>query len=181
MHRNQLITALALLLAAAAVSAQPRLSNEDCEILAQAVKDHVWRAATEAKLERAAPRPLAMPLGGSSHRVCRRTAEVTTRAFTEALALFGLTIGWEPPDPGDYCLSVHREQCYPGVDDPLVPHARVAFVYEAWLGVRGAVESLMPAGSAGNVAVFSKASLDQALASHLDRSVAAPLYARRVR
>jgi hypothetical protein len=89
-----------------------------------------------------------------------------------------MVIGWEPPDPGDYCLSGDLSQCYPGLDDPHVPRSGLAFLYETWHGVSSAVQSLMPAGSTAGVAVFSEASLDEALASQLDRSVAAPLFAR---
>ncbi len=180
MSRIPPIAALALLAGAAAAAAQPELSNEDCEVLAKTVREYVWRAATEAKPAPSAVRPLAAAFGGD-RRVCRRTAEVTTRAFTQAFRSFSLAIGWEPPDPGDYCLSGDLSQCYPGLDDPSVPRSRLAFVYEAWHGVSSAVQSLMPAGSAGGVAVFSEASLEQALAAQLDRSVAAPLFARRLR
>ena len=177
MSGNPLIAALALLLVAAAAGAQPALSDDDCELLAKAVREHVWRAATEAKPRPAVAGPLAAAFG-AERRVCRRTAEVTTRAFTQAFRSFGMVIGWEPPDPGDYCLSGDLSQCYPGLDDPHVPRSRVAFVYETWHGVSSAVQSLMPAGSTAGVAVFSEASLDEALASQLDRSVAAPLFAR---
>ncbi|MGH7130202.1 MAG: hypothetical protein ACREIV_16655, partial [Planctomycetaceae bacterium] len=110
---------------------------------------------------------------------CRNTIEVTTRAFTQALAALNMPVRWnEPRDPGDYCLSGDLSQCYPGPypGRPTLPPNRLAFVYDAWQGVRNAVASQMPIGTTGNVAAFTTASLSAALSSHLDAAVDGPLY-----
>jgi hypothetical protein len=178
MHGKHVCAAL-LLLAASAAGAQPWLSKEDCDVLAKSVTRHVWLAATEPRLA-ASARAGTADLGGTERRICRFPAEVTTRAFGEALAAFNLAIGWEPPDPGDYCLSGDLEQCYPNVaPEPRVSAGQLAFVYEAWQGVRAAVRSFTPAGS--GAAVFTADALDAALRTELGASVATPLYARPVR
>lgn len=172
-------SALASLLAPVPSFAQPWLSNEDCDVLAKAVRQHVWLAATEAKLDQSEPPVATLAIGATDRLVCRRTVETTTRAFRESLGTFNLSIGWEPPNPGDYCLSGDLSQCYPEVGPfPRIPATRMAFVYEAWHGVRDAVQSLMPHGATGGVAVFSASSLDAALSARLRQSVQAPLHAR---
>lgn len=182
MHRNRFAACLALLLASGISAAQPWHSNEDCEVLARAIEQQVFRAATEARLERSAPPVARLAIGATDPPVCRRAVEVTTRAFGDALAAFSLSIEWERPEPGDYCRRGDLDQCYPGVTPlPRVPATRVAFVYEAWSGVRTAVQGLMPSGSRAGVAVFSASSLESALGRELRRSVNAPLHARAAR
>ncbi|MGH8195048.1 MAG: hypothetical protein ACREQ8_11695 [Woeseiaceae bacterium] len=81
-------------------------------------------------------------------------------------------------NPGDYCLSGDLSQCYPGEEPgtPMLPSNQRAFVHDAWKGVRNAVASQMPLGTASGVSTFTSASLDLALSSHLNASVDGPLY-----
>lgn len=169
-----------LVLAPLSASAQPVLSDESCDLLARLVKQRVHLAATQVSMDRAESSSLrrAIDVAATTRHVCTRTAEITTRAFGEALAALNMQIGWEPPHPGDYCWSGNLDQCYPGLEpgDPRLPANRLAFVYDAWQGVRDAVQSQIPGGAAGGVAVFSVASLDAALASRLGETVEGPLH-----
>lgn len=179
MKQVNLACVLLLVLAPFATPAQPMLSNEDCDVLEKLVKRHVWLAATEIRI-RPAKRSLRLADTGLARRhICRRTPEVTTRAFGEALAALNMSIFREPPNTGDYCSSGDLDQCYPGrmPDQPHLPGTRLAFVYDAWQGVRDAVQAHVKAGS-GGVALFSGASLDAALNRSLAESVEGPLHAR---
>lgn len=178
MHKFCIAAALLVVAVPLAATAQPVLSNEDCAVLDELVRKHVWFAATESRGERPV-RALGAMVGATRRHVCRRTVEVTTRAFTEALASLNLSIGWEPPNPGDYCLSGDFDQCYPSgrPGGRHLPAGRLAFVYDAWQGVRDAVRSHMLPGGA-DVSVFSAASLDDALAARIGERVEGPLHAR---
>lgn len=179
MKQVNLACALLLVLAPFATPAQPVPSNDDCDVLEKLVKQHVWFAATEIRIQPAKRSLRLADTGSASRHVCPRTPEVTTRAFGDALAALGMSIFWEPPNPGDYCWSGDLDQCYPEgrPGQPRLPGARLAFVYDAWQGVRDAVRSHVKAGS-GGVAVFSAASLDAALDRSLAESVEGPLHSR---
>jgi hypothetical protein len=182
MIKASIEAAALLVLAPVAAFARPAAHPDGCAVLASLVKDRVYLAATELSMKRERDLPRSRIVKGRAaaapRHVCDRTAEITTRAFGEALAILNMAIGWEPPNPGDYCLSGDLSQCYPGLEpgDPRLPASQIAFVYDAWRGVRDAVRSQMPAGSARGVAVFSTASLDAALALRLGQSVEGPLW-----
>lgn len=180
MNKGYLAIALLLMLAPAVGAAQPLRSNEACAVLDKLVKKHVWLAATQISMERASVSRRPSDIRPATRHACRRTVEVATRAFGEALAALSMPIGWEPPNPGDYCLSHYLSQCYPGPvpGEPALPPGSLAFVYDAWQGVRDAIQAQMPRGGAHGVAVFSPGSLDAALASRLSESVEGPLYSR---
>lgn len=179
MKQVNLACVLLLALAPVAAPAEPMLSNEDCEVLEKLVKRHVWLAATEIRIQPAQRSLRLADTDADARHVCRRTAEVTTRAFGEALAALNMPIFWEPPNPGDYCWSGDLDQCYPrGRPGRTRPWGgKLAFVYDAWQGVRNAVQSQVKPGS-GGVAVFSAGSLDVALDRSLAESVEGPLHSR---
>lgn len=173
----------------AAAQAQDVGPEDGCAALGELVAASVHVAATQYELS---PAALEGRLRGTridhSGRVasrvakgqaCSATVEMVTRAFSRGMAGLNLPVSWNlPPHPGDYCWSGDLSECYPSEDPtvPALPPGRLAFVYDAWNGVRRAVASRMPRGTGGRVSSFTEASLAEALSSNLDRSVDGPLY-----
>jgi hypothetical protein len=161
--------------------------DDGCEVLTELVRSGVHASATEFAIARPAARIHSSGRRGAvgstlaGRQACANTAEVTTRAFSEALSALSMPVSWnrEPPmDRGDYCLSHDLRQCYPSqypLYAPLGPN-QLAFVYDAWKGVRNAVASQMPFGTARGLSQFTPASLDTALSRNLQSSVDGPLY-----
>lgn len=180
MAKGNLAAGMIAMLAATGTLAQPARSDSGCSTIATLVQESVFRAATEY-------RP-ALPQTSSEHsgqartltyrQACLRTVEVTTDAFTRALADLGLSIGWYPPHPGDYCWSGDLSQCYPGPvpGEPALPPGQLAFVHDAWKGVQNAVVSHMRRGTASGVSTFTAESLEAALWSNLQLTVEGPLH-----
>lgn len=180
MTKGNMATGLVLMLAASVTLAQPLRSDDGCSALAALVHESVYRAATEYKPE--------LPQSKSSsslqaraltyRQACFRTVEVATGAFTRALADLGLSIGWYPPHPGDWCWSGDLAECYPGPQpgEPALPPNQRAFVYDAWKGAQNAIVSHMRQGSASGVTTFTTDSLEAALWSNLQLTVSRPLY-----
>lgn len=176
------------LLVLSMLAAEADARGEDgCTLLDEMVRGSVHAAATEY-LQDTGSRALARAGGrragavGQVHAVpftCRAPVEVVTRAFGRALSGLGMPVAWNvPPHPGDFCWSGDLGQCYPG-DAPGVralPPERLAFVHDAWKGVRRAVTMHMPRGTAGGVASFSEASLAGELSLRLRESVEGPLH-----
>jgi hypothetical protein len=180
MAKRTFATAL-LLLASATSSGQPSRPDDGCAVLRQQVQNGVYAAAMQFEVDRAGLSNGRNSLSPSLARkqLCRNTVEATTRAFGEALAALNMRVTWnEPMNPGDYCLSGDLSQCYPGPrpGEPMLPPNRLAFVYDAWQGVRQAVASQMPLGTTSNIAAFTPASLDAALSANLNATVEGPLY-----
>ena len=181
--------AIAVVLATAFGAANASTANaaDGCDILEELVRKSVHASATEYRTDGPAPRTLSFGRGGSvgstvsGNQACPNTAEVTTRAFSQALGALNMPIAWNrrgPMDPGDYCLSGDLIQCYPSQYPlhPSLPPHRLAFVFDAWKGVRTAVAAQMPFGSATGFAQFTSDSLEIALSSNLRSSVDGPLY-----
>ena len=153
------ILATAALLAVAAAPTLPAHADDGCEVLKERVKARVYASATEFAIDRPAVRVHTFNRGGavgsiiSGRQTCGSTIEVTTKAFSESLASLNMPVGWNgqsPMDRGDYCLSHDLRQCYPS-QSPLFPSLspnQLAFVHDAWRGVRDAVASQMPYGPA---------------------------------
>jgi hypothetical protein len=183
MAKGKFATAVFLVLASFAAYAQPGRSDDGCALLGQLVRNSVHLAATQFGLESPRQRLAARARSGvapavANRKVCRNTTEAATRAFREAIAGLNMSIRWNAPmDRGDYCLSHKLSQCYPGWEpgDP-VPGNQLAFVHDAWKGVRRGVESQMPFGGANGVSQFTAESLDAALAAQLSETVDGPLY-----
>lgn len=182
MAKGKIATGVVLLLASISTFAQPGRSDDGCALLGKLVRNSVHLAATQYGLERPRHRLAGGARAGiaaaTPRQVCSNTTEATTRAFRQALAGLNLQIRWNAPmNPGDYCLSADLSQCYPGSEsgDRIAPNL-LAFVYDAWNGVRHGVASQMPFGAASGVSQFTAASLDSALSSSLSRSVDGPLY-----
>ena len=179
MAKGKIAAGVVLLLGGSATFAQPARAADGCSLLDTLVQESVYRAATEYRpmlRQDKAERPLRsrVPV---YRQACLRTGEVTTGAFTRAMARLGITIGWYPPHPGDFCWSGDLSQCYPdrSPDGPGLPPNQLAFVYDAWKGVRHAVTSHMQQGSSG-VATFTAESLEKSLRSNLQSTVEGPLY-----
>jgi hypothetical protein len=180
MSRGIIATGLALVLAASAALAQPAGSDDGCSTLAALVQESVYRAATEYKPELPQSRTMSAKQSRTPtyRRACFRTVEAATGAFTRALADLGIRIGWDPPDPGDYCWSGDLAECYPGRQpgEPALPPNQLAFVRDAWKGVQYAIVSHMRQGSASGATTFTTDSLEAALWSNLQLAVPGPLY-----
>ncbi|MEX2123196.1 MAG: hypothetical protein WD795_04850 [Woeseia sp.] len=175
---------LAVVLAAA--HGQPASGDDGCAVLKELVESSVHAAATEFRADRHMIRARLSERAGSvgstisGRQICDNTVEVTTRAFSRALGALNMPVSWSggPMDPGDYCWSGDLSQCYPSRDpfQSALPPRRVAFVHDAWKGVRNAVASQMPFGTTSGLSRFTSASLDSALSSNLDAFVDGPLY-----
>ena len=179
MAKGKTTAALVLLLAGSVTFAQPARDGDGCSLLDTMVRQSVYRAATghRARLRQDAPESLFRDFVPVDRQSCMRTVEVTTRAFARAMASLGLTIGWYPPHPGDFCWSGDLSQCYPDrlPDGPGLPPNQLAFVHGAWKGVRHAVISHMHQGAPG-AATFTAESLETSLRSSLRSTVEGPLH-----
>lgn len=155
----------------------PARAEDGCQVLEELVRDSVRASATEyggaghARGARLRGRAGAVGSTFTGRQVCANTSEVTTRAFGEALAALNMRVTWNrgPMDPGDYCLSGDLSRCYPSHSPslPAMSSNQLAFVYDAWKGVRSAVASQMPFGTAAGLSQFTPGSLDAALDSSL--------------
>ena len=168
------VSATAALLSIALTSTASAHADDGCVALEELVKTSVYASVSEFVVERITVRVHAFGRSGtvgstmSGRQACGSTSEVTTKAFSESLASFRMSVGWnrQPAmDGGDYCLSPDLRQCYPSLSS-LSPE-QLAFVRDAWMGVRNAVASQMPYGTASNLSQFTSGSLDAALAKNL--------------
>jgi hypothetical protein len=179
MAKGKLAAGLLLLAAGSVTLAQPARAADGCSLLETLVQESVHRAATEYRpVLRQDKTELSLRSSVTAYQqACRRTVKVTTSTFTRAMARLGITIGWYPPHRGDFCWSGDLRQCYPdrSPDGPGIPPNQLAFVYDAWKGVRNAVMSHMQQGSSG-VATFTAESLEASLRSNLQSTVEGPLY-----
>jgi len=181
------ILAPAALLSVALASTVFARADDGCEALKELVKTSVYASATEFVVDRPAVGMHTFGRGGavgstiSGRQACGSTIEVTTRAFSESLASLNMPVSWNRQplmDRGDYCLSHDLRQCYPSQSalfSSLSPN-QLAFVHDAWKGVRDAVTAQMPYGPASDLSQFTSGSLDSALAQSLRESVDGPLY-----
>jgi hypothetical protein len=186
MAKRTFASAGLLSIALAAAGGQPARADDGCEVLQELVKMSVHASAVEFRVDRPMQHPRSSERAGavgstiSGPQFCGNTAQVTTRAFSQALGALNMPVTWDlgPVTPGDYCLSHDLRQCYPSDHPflPLLPPNRLAFVYRAWNGVRDAVASQMPFGTANGLSHFTSGSLDSALSSNLSASVDGPLY-----
>ena len=179
MAKGRIAVGLLLLATGSAALAQPARVRDGCSLLETLVQASVWRAAVGYRPAlRQDKSELPSRTGAPPYQqACLRTVEVTTGAFTRAMAGLGISIGWYPPHPGDFCWSGDLSQCYPDrpPDGPGLPPNQLAFVYDAWKGVRHAMISHMQGGSSG-VATFTAESLETSLRSNLRSSVEGPLH-----
>jgi hypothetical protein len=152
-------------------------SADGCELLKNLVRTSVHASAVEVPAHRSSG---AVGSISSGRQTCAETAKATTVAFTEALSALNMPVMWSSTlmDRGDYCLSHDLRQCYPSQYplQPSLPPNYVAFVYDAWSGVRKAVASQMPFGTAAGLSEFTSGSLDAALSSSLRTTLDGPLY-----
>ena len=184
MAKGKIAAGVVLLLAGSGTLAQPARAADGCSLLDTLVQESVYRAATGYRPALRQDKAGSPSRGGAPvyRHACPRTVEVTTSAFTRAMATLGLAVGWQPPHPGDFCWSGDLSQCYPdrSPDGPGLPPNQLAFVYDAWKGVRHAVTSHMPQGPSG-VATFTAESLEASLRSNLQSTVEGPLHLGYVR
>ena len=161
-------------------------AGDGCAVLRELVMNSVHASAIEYGVNRrvaVAPsyrRDGAVGSTGAGRLACAKTVEEASRAFTEALGALNMPVAWNKGrrSPGDYCLSGDLSQCYPSQDplSPMLLPNQAAFVYDAWKGVRGAVASHMPFGTANGLSRFTSGSLDAALSLNLNATVDGSLY-----
>ena len=187
MAKGKFAIAAVLATAFGAANASTANAADGCDILEELVRKSVHASATEYRPDRPPTRLPSFGRAGSvgstvsGNQACPNTAEVTTRAFSQALGALNMPITWNrrgPMDPGDYCLSGDLSQCYPSQYPlhPSLPPHQLAFVFDAWKGVRSAVAAQMPFGITTGLAQFTPDSLEVALSSSLQSSVDGPLY-----
>ena len=179
----------ATFLAAVFVTAlgQTAHASEGCEVLGELVKASVHTATGSLAGHRTTFARWSERGGGvgsttSGRQLCASTAQVTSRAFSQALAALNISVTWNgrPMDPGDFCRSHDLRHCHPSAY-PLAPSPspdQLSFVEYAWEGVRNAVTSQMPYGTASGLAEFTSESLATAFSSNLNRPPDVPLYSR---
>lgn len=168
------------------VDSPASFAEDGCTMLQELVKAKVYESATGSGRDEAAGRgegttktgAVGSTLGGSQS--CPRSARAASAGFNDALAALGMSVTWtgSPMNPGDYCLSHDLGQCYPALHpfSPALPPNHTAFVADAWTGVREAVASQMPFGTAAGIAHFTPEALEAALASGLPVYMEGPLY-----
>lgn len=188
MARNKFVAGLILLLLSVAANAQPSRSTNGCALLDKLVRDSVYAAATESDVNRPRHRiarrgrPATARLVGA-RQMCGNTTEVASRAFTEALSGLNMQVSWRDPrigHDGPVCWSADPSACRPSYNpsNSPMPGYRQLFVHDAWQGVRNAIASQMPFGTASGVSNFTAESLDAALSSHLNATVDGPIYSK---
>jgi hypothetical protein len=155
------------------------LADDGCTILQELVKANVYVSATELG-RNATGRTGTVGSAEGGSRSCGNSARATSEGFSEALAALGMPVTWTgaPTDPVDYCHSRDLGRCYPSQHpfSASLPPSHVAFVYDAWTGIRKGVASQMPFGIAAGMAQFTPESLDAALASSLNVYVDRPVF-----
>jgi hypothetical protein len=169
-----------------ATSSQTARADDGCDVLKEKVSANVYASATEFSRDNlnrvvdTSGKTGAVGSTLSGGQTCVNTAHATSRGFSEVLADLGMPVMWtgSPMNPGDYCLSHDLSQCYPSQHplNPSLPPNHVAFIYDAWTGVRKAVTLHMPFGTATGVSQFTPESLDAVLSSSLKAYVDGPLY-----
>lgn len=166
------------------VHAAVALAEDGCSLLQELVTANVYAAATEFAPDDspassgATERPGASTSSGGHS--CPDTARATSEAFGAVLATLGMPVTWTGSvmSPRDYCPGHDLARCYPSQHpfNPSLPPNHVAFIHDAWFGIRKGVASQMPLGVAADMAQFTPESLDAALASSMEEYVAGPMY-----
>ena len=156
-----LVGVCALAISGQARAEQSRRHAEGCAVLAEIVYSEVtaaiWRGphALGAVTDERTDHGIA---------VCAQTSRTVSKAFSTAMVSVGADIRWEdaPPHPGDFCLSVFLEQCYPD-------RYPLGSPVGSWSAVSATVQRAMPLGVASDQSVFSQSALRLALRAALQR------------
>lgn len=117
--------------------------------------------------------PMLDDAGDANFSICIQTTRTVSKAFASAMTSIGTPVRWGYPgiEPGDVCLSVYLDQCYPNRN-------RLGGTTRFWSAVSKTVKQAMPYGEATDLSIFNASTLRQALRSALaDRAagVIAPL------
>ena len=178
--------ASAIFFSVALSSAIPAQADDGCDVLKELVRTSVRTLATEVALDHSSVRAYSPDRSGSvgsttaGPQSCGSTIEATTKAFSDALASLNMPVSWNRNQVGrdDYCPGDDLHQCYPSQYALLssMRPSQLAFVHDAWMGVRRAVASQMPFGTASGLSQFTFGSLDAALARSLRTSVEGRLH-----
>ncbi|MGI9234485.1 MAG: hypothetical protein ACR2RD_12695 [Woeseiaceae bacterium] len=160
------LSIVALALSTNVRAGQPFTGTDGCAVLAQLVYSEVTAAAWQTQ-------SFAIPSTGNTLRgeisVCNRTAQTVSQAFSMAMASVGSPIRWPAPtnDPGDVCLSVYLDQCYPG-------RTRLGDGTVRWSALSNTIRIAMPEGTASDRSVFSERAMQMALRTALLHERRAP-------
>jgi len=99
--------------------------------------------------------------------ICIQTTRTLSKAFTSAMTSIGAPVRWGYPgiEPGDVCLSIDLDQCYP-------ERTRLGSARRTWDVVSKTVKQAMPYGMATDLSIFSSSTLRQALRTALSERAA---------
>jgi len=94
--------------------------------------------------------------------ICIHTTRTVSKAFASAMTSIGTPVPWGYPgiEPGDVCLSVYLDQCYPD-------RSRLGGTTTTWDAVSKTVEQAMPYGVATDLSIFNASALRRTLRSAL--------------
>ncbi|GEM_PF-2557161 len=163
---NELTVALVLGLLTA-VPARAGVSDDAaCAAVQETVRAEVLAASIGPLGKRGYPvLPPADP-GGE----CGNPAQAVSVGFTRAMASLNVFLKWQTPERerGDLCLGHYLSQCYPERHGA-VPYssADAAFVRDAWIAVRRAVDRAASQSCGGIVRGVSASKLERAMAEEL--------------
>ncbi|MGI9236369.1 MAG: hypothetical protein ACR2QZ_03185 [Woeseiaceae bacterium] len=140
---------------------QSFVGTDGCAVLAQVVYSEVTAAVWGTP-------GVASPSAGNAFRtdisICNRTAQTVSQAFSVAMASIGSPVRWPAPpnDPGDRCLSIHLDQCYPG-------RTRLGGNSLMWNALSDTIRIAMPEGTASDRSIFIEGAMRMALRSAMLR------------
>ena len=140
---------------------EPFIGTDGCAVLAKLVYAEVTEATWYG---RGGFRSLHDEASERQIKVCHRTTTTVSKAFVSAMASIGEPIRWEQPSisPGDVCLSIYLDQCYPDRN-------RLGSADNMWSAIRSTVKQAMPNGIATDQSIFKIGTLRSALRFALQR------------
>ncbi len=106
--------------------------------------------------------PVLDDAGEEKISICIQTTRTLSKAFTSAMTSIGSPVRWGYPgiEPGDVCLSIDLDQCYPD-------RSRLGSTTNTWDIVSKTVKQAMPYGMATDLSIFSPSTLRRSLRSAL--------------
>jgi len=166
MAKRNFATLMFVSIAVLALGNNPRAQmsftgTDGCAVLADIVHAEVTAAAWYGP---GAYATMLEDAGKSQITVCNQTTRTVSKAFASAMTNIGEPVRWGYPgiEPGDVCLSIFLDQCYPD-------RSRVGGATGTWNVVSKTVKQAMPNGVATDQSIFASTTMRLALRSALDR------------
>lgn len=140
---------------------------DGCAELARLVHAEVTSSAWDT------PDVISPELDDANINICIQTTRTVSKAFASAMTSIGTPVRWGNPgiEPGDVCLSVYLDQCYPD-------RTRVGGSTTTWNVVSKTVRQAMPYGVATDLSIFNASTMRRTLRSALARRDAAAIAPR---